>query len=260
MSHLSRQPDGFVTETTNLLEKSLSHNSLASHEELQKDLEVQLHSLTKNGSDAKSLFATKRKLLCVSLGAFFAVLILGTLHTSNLKNDCHASERLGWSNDERDRANVIPIVDDHSPLSMLDPVRHLQLAEHGRDRSDPSFPSYYYGTDEHDPKSGKPFQALPTNAWYQNLLQAPQYGEPSNLQRIYPGPYLLDVVGIIPGLRIHGTDTVSSDMVMQLSFDEKNSLVLGATASILDESSQKSTNRYNVLRTTDLGITLEWVS
>ena len=92
------------------------------------------------------------------------------------------------------------------------------------------------------------------------MLQAPQLGEPSNLQRIYPGPYLLDVSGIIPGLRIHGTDTVSSDMVMQLSFLERHSLVLGATSSIATPYNENSSNRYNVLKTTDFGVTLEWVS
>ena len=249
MSSKYQHPEGSVAETSNLLEKSLSDSS---HLEIQKDLEVQL-----NCCDGKSLFKDEKRIILPFLGGLFALLILGGFSQS-----VWSGERVEL--DDRAEVNDIPIVDNASPLSLLDPVRHLKLAEHGRPYQDPSFPSYYYGTDDESPTS-LPFRALPTNAWYQNLLQAPQHGEPSNLQRIYPGPYLLDVDGTIPGLRIHATDIVSNDMVMQLAFNEQYSVVLGATQSIPvsnqgDSNIKANTNRYKVLKTTDLGITLEWVS
>ena len=244
-------PEVFVAETSNLLQKSLSNGSLPSHEDLHKDFEVQLQTIHKKGCDGKPRVAFQRNLLVLFLGGLSMALGMGVLIRS------------AWNDEGIEPEGVFLVIDDDPelgdrfPLSRLDPVRHLNMAQHGRDRWDPAFPSYYYGsTDDDDP----PVRALPTNAWYQNMLQAPLHGEPVNLQRIYPGPYLLDVVGSIPGLRIHATDTVSSDMVMQLTFNERFGLVLGATESLSSSSQDAHTKRYKVLKTTDLGLTLEWVS
>ncbi len=262
MSFKNQYPERIVTETSNLLQKSLSNSSLA-HEDIQQDLEEQLQALRKTAG--KSTLAYKLKLLLPYLWSFFALLIVTSAVSLSLWNDERTKAEIR-SNIEKQaeleklaKINEIPNVHSNSPFSILDPVRHLKVAEHGRPRDDPSFPSYYYGSQ--DKPIDRSFRALPTNAWYQNLLQAPQHGEPSNVQRIYPGPYLLDVVGIIPGLRVHGTDILSTDMVMQLFFNEHFSLVLGATENIaLANGKTTSTNRYNVLKTTELGVTLEWVS
>ena len=255
MAPNQRHAETFVAETSHLLNKSLSNKSLASHEDIQTDLEIQIQTLRKRKYDGRSTFTYKLKLFLTFAGALLALLILGTV------------SRLTWV-DEPTKIDDFPIGVDRFPLSLLDPIHDLKLAQHGRSRSDPSFPSYYYGSADDSKK--RPFLALPTNAWYQNLLQAPQQEEPTNLQRVYPGPYLLDVVGTIPGLRIHPTDTVASDTVMQLSFNEQFGLVLGATRSISSTkqdiggksggSDTAHSKRYNVLETTDLGITLEWVS
>jgi hypothetical protein len=113
--------------------------------------------------------------------------------------------------------------------------------------------------------------ALPTNSWYQNLLMA--RGEPSNLQRAYTVPYLVDVVGMLPGVRAHVTHTEANDQVMQLSFDEAFGLVLGATKSLEAKNEDDTSNdhedevkehwkshKYTVAKATNLGISLEWVS
>ncbi|KAL3910500.1 MAG: hypothetical protein SGILL_007666 [Bacillariaceae sp.] len=127
---------------------------------------------------------------------------------------------------------------------------------------DPAFKS------KHDKRN-----ALPTNAWYQNLLMA--RGEPSNLQRAYTVPYLIDVVGAIPGVRAHVTHTEANDQVMQLSFNEAFGLVLGATKSLEskhhgkdnedndgdDDDSVKEgwkSHKYTVGQATNLGISLDW--
>jgi hypothetical protein len=248
-----RQQEDLATEKSNLLNKNLSNSSMGSIEEIHKDLEVQLQTIRKNWCDRSLPFANKRNLLLSLLVALFTVLVLGI-----------ASKSAGGGEGIDIDANDNLPIDGGArfPLSQLDPVHDLKLSKHGRPRNDPSFPSYYYAKD-----ADRPFKALPTNAWYQNILQAPVEGEPANVQRVYPGPYLLDVVGSIPGLRIHVTDIVASDMVMQLTFIERFNLVLGATKSILsspqgddNDSYEGSTNRYKVLETTELGVTLEWVS
>jgi hypothetical protein len=167
-----------------------------------------------------------------------------------------------WSDERIESFDSSLIGGDGLALSLLDPVRDLNVATLGRSRDDPSFPSYYYGSDNDSNSNNRKKRALPTNAWYQNLLQIPSDWEPTNLQRVYPGPYLLDFVGIIPGQRIHANDIFSSDVVMQLTFNERFGLTLGATESISSRrhsDGDKRTKRYKVLKTTDLGITLEWV-
>lgn len=150
---------------------------------------------------------------------------------------------------------------DH-PLSLLDPVTDLGLAEHTR--SVGVSPDWkFLDTSWKSPHDHR--NAMPTNAWYQNLIMARD--EPSNLQRAYPVPYLVDVVGMIPGLRTHCTHVDGSTMVLQLSFNENFGLVLGATVDLDTKNSTRlragdvdDNFGYKVVQATDLGITLEWVS
>jgi hypothetical protein len=148
------------------------------------------------------------------------------------------------------------------PLSDLDPVNDLGLPEHTR-APDVS-PDWLY-MDKGFKSEDDDRNAIPTNAWYQNLIMA--RGEPSNIHRAYPVPYLIDVVGAIPGLRAHVTHVEANAEVMQLSFNEDNGLVVGATKDLT--STSKSGNnfdeatesyKYKVMKATELGITLEWVS
>jgi len=239
------QVQGFVTESTGLIKKGLSDASLAS-----LDVEAKLESFREIGCGETTKFASKRNLLLPFLGVPFALLVLGIFSRSI------------WIDGRRysdfDKDFLTP---SHPfPLSKLDPVRDLKLAEQGRSKDDSSYPLYYYGSDSGDGED-RPFKALPTNAWYANLLQAPAHGEPSNLQRAFPSPYLVDVAGIVPGLQIHPTDVYASDMEMHISYNERFSLVLGATESIPStegDGGNEESNRYKVLKTTELGITLQW--
>ena len=267
--------EGFVAETTSLLKESLSNRS---------HMEVQLQSLSRQSSSKyeneskgceRVISSSYRRTLCMLLlGTLLTVSMLGVMIfrprlTDSIESDDNAdNEATTDADDDIADKNVVPTGDrtvtDRFPLSLLDPVRDLGLAEHGRSRDESSFPSYYYEYDKDRPR-----KALPTNAWYQNMLQQPQKGEPMNVQRTYAGPYLVDVVGIIPGLRVHATDIDASDVVMQLGFNEGFGLVLGGTDNILstvgggDDDDEGSTtthsHRYKVAKTTDLGITLEWV-
>lgn len=237
-----------LSETTSLLKKSLSGTSLASHEDIQTDLEVQLQTLhqksrLKRGAEVRTHAAsTWRQVLFPFLGSVSALFVLG----------------LGFRSASHD---PLPVDNGVPPLSLYDPVDDLNLLTMGRSLEDPNYPHYYYGNENNiDPDSSIPFQALPTSAWYQNMLQVAQYGEPSDIQRIYPGPYLMDVMGTIPGLSIHGANLGASDYGIEISYIGTFSLTLGAANSLINEDARdlEYTRRYNVLKTTKLGITLGW--
>jgi endo-1,3(4)-beta-glucanase len=132
------------------------------------------------------------------------------------------------------------------PFSTLDPVKDLGLYPLSRPE-DSRPPHALLGNSQQ--------QAWPTNAWYQNLLLV--RGEPSDVQRAYTMPYILDLVGPVPGLRAHPNHLDASTNVVQLSFVDSHGLTLGAVAPDLD-SSKPPSNRYSVVSTTALAATLKW--
>ena len=108
--------------------------------------------------------------------------------------------------------------------------------------------------------------ALPTNAWYQNLLLPmgnSKSTQPSEEQRVYPVPYLVDVVGPIPGLRLHHPNVIASDHVVQVVQVLSHGLTVGAStrAHFMGRATADDalTNEYEISKMTPLGITLEWV-
>jgi len=132
------------------------------------------------------------------------------------------------------------------PFSTLDPIKDLNLGS--LIRSEETSPSQIINREKNF--------ATPTNEWYQNMLLV---GEtPSALQRVYSVPYILDVVGPIPGIQIHPTHTDGSQSVIQLSLIDKYGLTLGSTTNTKLEIDEKQSNMYSVLETTPLGITLIW--
>ena len=146
-----------------------------------------------------------------------------------------------------------------SPLSLLDPVHDLKLLEFSRsgDTSPPDELFLKRKAKLHSAETA----ALPTNAWYQNMLMC--RGEPTNLQRIYSIPYMVDVIGQIPGLRIHPTHVLSNDQVLQNTFNDQYGLTLGAGIDSTVMSAKQSTmvsisHRYTVAKTTELGLTMNW--
>ena len=240
-----------LDETTSLIKKSLSGTSLASHEDLQNDLEVQLQTMHKKrgerGTPIVHSYNNYNRLVLPFSGALLTLFLLVLASRSAM----HRIEA--------------PIDTGAPPLSLLDPVNDLNLPELGRPSNNPFYPSFYYGSqDTKDPSPPPPFKAQPTNAWYQNMLQVSQYGEPSDIQKAYAAPYLVDTVGPIPGLQIHPTDLGANDMVITLSYNGNFGITLGAAKRIDyikgHGVNNGNTNRYKVLETTELGITLEWVS
>jgi hypothetical protein len=142
-----------------------------------------------------------------------------------------------------------------SPFSRLDPVNDLGLMEFSRS-VETGPPANLFETTSRNLES-KERSPLPTNAWYQNMLMC--RGEPSNVQRAYSIPYMVDVVGQVPGLRVHPNRVLSSDSVLQLSFNEPFGLTLGAAGDVT-EASDPLSHEYSIVSTTELGLTLKWVS
>jgi hypothetical protein len=102
------------------------------------------------------------------------------------------------------------------------------------------------------------YAALPTNAWYQNLLLG--RGEPTELQRVYTVPHMVDVAGPIPGLQIHPNHIDATSTIIQLSYVQPHGLTSGAAVKSKRATSVRTiNNEYSVLQTTPLGITLAWV-
>ncbi|KAG7344297.1 glycosyl hydrolase family 81 protein [Nitzschia inconspicua] len=244
-----------VTETTGLLKKAYdSTGSLplaSSYGDVRDSIEQQLqHTNAKTPADGPSPFRKRQAIGMLLGGSTLCALLIAALFWRPHHHQEHHDEQ---------RHVPLPGSSVSAPFSDLDPVHDLGLAEHVRSKAvapqwgylSPSFKS------PHDKRN-----ALPTNSWYQNLLMARD--EPSNLQRAYPAPYLVDLVGMIPGLRAHVTHVEGNAEVMQLSFNEEFGLVLGATKSIAakndDDTKEWTSNKYTVTAATNLGVTLEWDS
>jgi hypothetical protein len=62
---------------------------------------------------------------------------------------------------------------------------------------------------------------------------------------------------------MHRTRVLSSDSVLQLTFNDQNGLTLGAdvdmTTRVTKKEEQELSHVYRVLETTKLGLTLQWV-
>ena len=203
----------------------------------------------------------KRASICMSLFVFLIILIsvlcatLSGRDTSIVASSANAYDDIPTDEGEND----IPLDDygmasggfsdsfdlDKSalPFSTAHPVDELQLfsVEHSRKP-----PSSLSRIEEN--------QAMPTNAWYQNLLIGATEDEPSNIHKAYTVPYMVDVGGPIPGLRVHATYLDAQASLVQLLIVEAHGLTLGVSGSNV------SNPAYSIQSTNQLGLTLEWVS
>jgi len=133
-------------------------------------------------------------------------------------------------------------------FSTLDPVNDLNMF--GINRPDSSSPSGRLQTDD---------STYPTNAWYQNMLHLRPNESPNNNHRAYPIPYVVDVNGKIPGLRVHTFRNIATATAVTLTVDEPYALTLGATEDFNGRSiATGGPKGYTVRKANDLGFTLEW--
>jgi hypothetical protein len=137
------------------------------------------------------------------------------------------------------------------PLSTLDPVEDLGI--HAFERPSFSLPPHAVKGSRGDHKG--PF---PTNSWYQNLIMVDD--EPSSVNLAYSLPYLIDVVGPTPGIRLHVTHTTASTDVVQLNINENLGLTIGAGFDVNSESEDTKSRKYYVRDMSPLAVSLEWVS
>lgn len=99
--------------------------------------------------------------------------------------------------------------------------------------------------------------ALPTNAWYQNLLMIEDNIDPGSINRAYVMPYVVDAGGPIVGLRTIPGRLQVGDSTAEYMTDDNFGLTMGLTANLNDTSPSR---RYMVRDATQLAVTLEWVS
>mmetsp|Transcript_62636 Transcript_62636/g.73242 ORF Transcript_62636/g.73242 Transcript_62636/m.73242 type:complete len:142 (-) Transcript_62636:8-433(-) len=87
-------------------------------------------------------------------------------------------------------------------------------------------------------------------------------GEPTMFDRANAVPYIVDMVGAIPGLRINPNHLDASRAIMQLSFVEGHGLTIGAENDVSKTKGKLQTlsKRFSAQKTKQLGFTLEWVS
>jgi hypothetical protein len=170
------------------------------------------------------------------------------------------------SDDDADQTATLPFAPQDqgatflfTPLSDLDPVTDVGLPNVER-------PAESQPSSRLDPlRKTDTAQALPTNAWYQSLLMLQDEEPPTSIgnHRVYTVPYVIDVVGAIPGMRVHRSFIEPSPDQVIVSISEKEAVTLGAAMDFTITSSQVDPTLvdkgYNVVASTDLGITLEWV-
>jgi endo-1,3(4)-beta-glucanase len=136
---------------------------------------------------------------------------------------------------------------DLPPLSTLDPVTEMNL--YAYERNADSSPSTRLGTLNR--------RALPTNAWYQSILRLGEDEEPTNNHKAHLVPYVVDMAGSIPGVRMHGTRLEAAPTQVTLTIDEPYALVMGAAEEGVAGTSGLAKG-YTALQATELGITLQW--
>lgn len=140
------------------------------------------------------------------------------------------------------------------PFSVLDPVKDLD--RYGFDRPESSTPSARL-----DPLVEKRQKALPTNAWYQNILRLDAGEKPTRDHRVYTVPYVMDAAGDFAGIRAHATRLETTPSRVGVATDEPYGLTLGAMADVNSAPAVISLDKgYSVHEATDLGVTLQWDS
>jgi hypothetical protein len=115
------------------------------------------------------------------------------------------------------------------PFSTLDPVNDIHLFSYDN-RPEGSSPGTVFSDYQKGQKETG--MALPTNKWYENFILTPDGQEPNGDQRAYTIPYLINVIGPVPGIKIHATRLLAMEKIVQVSFVDTHGLTLGAAQSL----------------------------
>lgn len=200
-------------------------------------------------------------LLLLLLGVCVSVWLVGGESSSTSSPSSLRNPSTFDSNDENDDDD-----DKIGPFSLLDPVNDLNFYAYTNRPADSRPPAAVLErlldtTAAANTHAG----ALPTNAWYQNLLLLSDDDDiPTPLHHAYAIPYGAEAAGPIPGLRVHAGRVQTQHSEAHVVFrDDRpgDGVTLGATAR--QPSAAGTTipdhRRYTVQAATQLAITLEWV-
>jgi len=231
----------------------------------------------KNGaSGCRSKIASmprRRRIIIIGLAVLLGfILIVSTSTVASKKNKPPTTSALNSRFDDKGRGegggvgngdfvqsetNDFFLGDDVRlpPFSLLDPVQDLD--RFGYDRPLSSTPSARL-----DPlMNSTTTRALPTNAWYQNMLRLEADEEPTKDHRVYTVPYVIDAAGSFAGIRAHKTRLEATPTQVKLAIDDPYGLTLGAMANVNSDFAVDVLDKgYSVHEATDLGLTLQWNS
>eukprot|EP00980_Cylindrotheca_fusiformis_P007333 scaffold1525_cov142-Cylindrotheca_fusiformis.AAC.133 len=159
----------------------------------------------------------------------------------------------------------IPTEWDYStrPLSTIDPTTKLyNFVRPAQSSPSPRLDALRVQQETSSARRATNGRPVPTNAWYQNLLMLGENEEPSGAHKAYAMPYVVDVAGRIPGLRIHTFQKVTTFNTVNLNTNVPHALTLGAALDVRQQDSTQqfftSSKAYSVKSATPLGVTLQW--
>lgn len=127
------------------------------------------------------------------------------------------------------------------PLSELDPVHDLGLYSYKRAEDTSPKSALQYGSYHKNNKNKNKNRNFPTNSWYQNLIMFDNKTVGDNIPngdyyRVYTIPYLIDVSGPIPGIRIHANQIGASSNVIQVHINAEFGLIMGKAVNPIIEA------------------------
>jgi hypothetical protein len=189
---------------------------------------------------------TQRGAIILCIGVALAIYVLGLAHARPGGKDSQADFTPSFTD-----ANMLHPI----PFSRLDPVADLGVGAIDRPADSKPPRILHKLRQAHDGTA-----ALPTNAWYQNLLLLGDDEQPNALQhRAYTIPYMIDAAGPIPGVRLQLGHVHVTDMSAELQVENINGITLGAMPTA-DSTIDGLPQRYQVEEATPLAVTLGWVS
>lgn len=149
-------------------------------------------------------------------------------------------------------------INQRRPFSTLHPVE-LGVPKYSRPASSRPFAVLTHNIRT----EGRPTH-FPTSAWYQNMLLVGNGEPPTEVNRVYATPFLVDAAGPIPGLRVLPNQVSASTSVVQVNTIVEYGLTVGAALDAVERIKKNSkeptySNEYRVERMTPLGLTLGWV-
>jgi len=202
------------------------------------ELQIPLAASEKQKKNTQSRLQNVRPNSEVRYMVALALVVFGIWNIQSLMHHRHGENGL-----DGDRTNAFA---SQSSFSSLDPVLGMDL--HGVERPSSSAP----------PSNIEADHALPTNSWYQNFLLMKDDQEPSQLQRAYAVPYMIDVVGAIPGIRVQQPHVFGMSTVVQITSVVQHGLTLGGGPPLNNPAISPISKRFSVHEMTPLGLTLEW--